>query len=74
VPRLLRTLLGWFVADTMLALFVPGWITVLFILRRYLSAPPVVLAALLAGGLMLALWVSVRRAARKIRRGSLDRP
>jgi hypothetical protein len=62
---LARQFVSLFVADTMLAVFVPAWIIAAWVCTRLLpTLPPGVMAALLAVGPVAALWFSVRHAAR----------
>jgi hypothetical protein len=63
----LRRLLGFFMPDTMLAAFVPGWIALIWLSNLALPLPPGARAALITLGPILALWSSVHAQAGKIR-------
>jgi hypothetical protein len=64
-----RGLLGLFVTDRFLTLFVPLWITFAWLCRPgWTHIPPGLFATLLACGPIAALWWSVRHAASVLRR------
>jgi hypothetical protein len=71
---LARKFVSLFVADTVLAVFVPSWIAAAWLCTRLLpNVPPGVVTGMLACGPIAALWFSVRHAARAMRSSQHER-